>query len=95
MRLKNGPLFYCASRHHPLCYFIKINSIADIIPSSFQTCLFIDEFSISCSSRNMASIEKQLHLCLNKVEKWAVENGFYLFIYLGYYVAFNTVQVIS
>ena len=42
----------------------------------------------------MASIEKQLHLCLNKVEKWAVENGFYLFIYLGYYVAFNTVEFV-
>ena len=24
----------------------------------------------------MASIERQLQLCLNKVEKWADENGF-------------------
>ena len=57
-------------------FILKINSIADIIPSSFEKSLFVDDFSISCCSRNMASIERQLQLCLNKVEKWADENGF-------------------
>ena len=38
--------------------------------------LFVDDFSITCYFRNMASIERQLQLCLNKVEKWADENGF-------------------
>ena len=59
------------------CYVIyfKINSIADVIPSSFEKSPFVDDFSIACSSRNMASIERQLQLCLNKVEKWADENG--------------------
>ena len=50
-------------------FILKINSIADVIPSSFEKSLFVDDFSISCCSRNMASIERQLQLCLNKVEK--------------------------
>ena len=57
-------------------FILKINSIADVIPASFEKSLFVDDFSITCSSRNMASIERQLQLCLNKVEKWADENGF-------------------
>ena len=57
-------------------FILKINSIADVIPSSFEKSLFVDDFSISCSSRNMASVERQLQLCLNKVEKWADENDF-------------------
>ena len=57
-------------------FILKINSIADVIPSSFEKkYLFVDDFSITCYSRNMASIERQLQLCLNKVEKWADENG--------------------
>ena len=57
-------------------FILKINSIADVIPASFEKSLFVDDFSITCSSRNMAAIERQLQLCLNKVEKWADENGF-------------------
>ena len=60
-------------------FILKINSIADVIPASFEKSLFVDDFSITCSSRNMASIERQLQLCLNKVEKWADENGFKFF----------------
>ena len=36
----------------------------------------MDDLSITCASKNMASIERQLQLCLNKIEKWADENGF-------------------
>ena len=57
-------------------FILKINSIADVIPASFEKSLFVDDFSITCSSRNMASIERQLQLCLYKIEKWADENGF-------------------
>ena len=57
-------------------FILKINIIADEIPSSFEKSLFVDNFSISCSSIYIASIERQLQFCLNKVEKWADENGF-------------------
>ena len=57
-------------------FILKINSIADVIPASFEKCLFVDDFSITCYSRNIASIQRQLQSCLNKVEKWVDENGF-------------------
>ena len=50
-------------------FILKINSIVNVIPSSFEKSLFVDHFSISCCSRNMASVERHLQLCLNKVEK--------------------------
>ena len=43
-------------------FILKISSIADAIPSSFEKSLFVDNFSISFSSTNMASIERQLQL---------------------------------
>ena len=57
-------------------FILKIDSIADVIPSSFGKSLFVDDFSISCSSRNMASIERKLQWCFHKVEKWADESSF-------------------
>ena len=35
-------------------FILKINSNADVIPSSFEKSLFVDDFSITCSSRNMS-----------------------------------------
>ena len=57
-------------------FILKINIIADVIPASFEKSLFVDDLSITCSSRIMALIERQLQLNLNKVEKLADENGF-------------------
>ena len=39
-------------------FILKINSIADVIPASFEKSLFVDDSSIICSSRNIASIER-------------------------------------
>ena len=50
-------------------FMLNINSIADVIPAGFEMSPFLDDFSITCYARNMASIERQLQLCLNKVEK--------------------------
>ena len=47
-----------------------------MIPASFEKSLFVYDFSITCYSRNMASKERQLQLCLNKIKIWADENGF-------------------
>ena len=37
---------------------------------------FVYDFSLSCSSSNLASMERQLQLCLNMLKKMAEENGF-------------------
>ena len=47
-------------------FILKINSIADVIPFSFEKSLFVDDFSITCSSRNMALIERQLKFSKTK-----------------------------
>ena len=57
-------------------FLLKINSIAKIIDQDIDGSLFVDDFSIICSSPNMSSIEEKLQKCLNKIEKWADENGF-------------------
>lgn len=36
----------------------------------------VDDFTISYSSKNMATIERQIQLCLNKLQVWADQNGF-------------------
>ena len=55
-------------------FSIKINSLAKILNDHIDGSLFVDDFSISC--RSMANVERQLQLCLNKIAKWALENGF-------------------
>ena len=57
-------------------FSIKINSLAKVLNDHIDGSLFVDDFSISCRSCNMANVERQLQLCLNKITKWALENGF-------------------
>ena len=58
-------------------FSIKINSLAKVLNDHIDGSLFVDDFSISCRSCNMANVERQLQLCLNKTTKWALENGFH------------------
>jgi hypothetical protein len=55
---------------------VKINSIVKSVSDGVDKSLFVDDFAISCKSKNMHSIERQLQLCLNKIQKWADNNGF-------------------
>ena len=57
-------------------FILKINSLAQVIREGIDKSLFVDDFSVSCASKNMATIERQLQMCLNKIERWADENGF-------------------
>jgi hypothetical protein len=36
----------------------------------------VDDFLICYRGKKMNTIERQLQLCLNKIEKWAMENEF-------------------
>ena len=38
--------------------------------------LYVDDFLICYQSKQMNTIERHLQLCLNKIQKWADENGF-------------------
>ena len=57
-------------------FSIKINSLAKILNDKIEGSLYVDDFLICYRGKNMNNIERQLQLCLNKIEKWAMENGF-------------------
>ncbi|WP_143558918.1 reverse transcriptase domain-containing protein, partial [Solemya velum gill symbiont] len=57
-------------------FSIKINSIVETLSSNITGSLFVDDFSASCRSRNMPSIEKELQSCLDRLSTWAKTNGF-------------------
>lgn len=57
---------------------LKINSIIKTINRGIKKSLYVDDFSISYWSSNMASLEKYLQTCLHKIERWTNKNGFHL-----------------
>ena len=61
----------------PVTYFVvKINSIAQCLKPGVDCSLYVDHFQICHISSNMSIIERQLQLCLNKLQEWATNNGF-------------------
>jgi potassium voltage-gated channel Eag-related subfamily H protein 8 len=55
---------------------IKINSLAEVLGNEFQGGLYVDDFVLCYKQKNMNSIERELQLCLNKIQNWADVNGF-------------------
>jgi hypothetical protein len=50
-------------------FSIKINNLAKVLSENIEGFLYVDDFL------NMNNIERQLQICLNKIEQWAMENG--------------------
>ena len=59
-----------------LLFSIKINKIVKCLKPGVDCSLYVDDFLICYRSKNMHTIERQLQLCLNKIQTWADENGF-------------------
>ena len=57
-------------------FSVKINSIAQCLKPGVDCSLYVDDFQICYRSSNMNMIERQLQLCLNKLQQWATDNGF-------------------
>ena len=55
---------------------MKINSITQCLKPGVDCSLYVDDFQICYRSSNMSIIERQLQLCLNKLQQWATDNGF-------------------
>ena len=60
----------------PLLFNIKINNIVKTVRQGMQNSLFVDDFALMAKGKHLHSIERQLQLCVNAIEKWALENGF-------------------
>jgi len=57
-------------------FSVKINSITQCLKPGVHSSLYVDDFQIFYRSSNMSIIERQLQLCLNKLQQWATDNGF-------------------
>ena len=57
-------------------FIIKINSIVNCMGPGADCSLFVDDFCISYRSKSMHTVERQLQHHLNRLQNWAVENGF-------------------
>ena len=55
---------------------MKINSIANCLNPSIDKYLFVDNFCITSSSKYIRTAERQLQQGINKINKWAMINGF-------------------
>ena len=57
-------------------FSIKIHSLSKVLSENIEGFLYVDDFLICYRGKNMNNIEKQLQICLNKIEQWEMENGF-------------------
>ena len=55
---------------------IKINNIVNCLDSKTDGSLYVDDFGICYRSKNMRTIERHLQQCINRIEDWAMNNGF-------------------
>ena len=60
----------------PLLFNIKINNIVKSVKEGIDKSLFVDDFSISARGKTLAGVERQLQLCVDKIQKWVDGNGF-------------------
>ena len=57
-------------------FSIKINSIVRTLSPGVNSSLYVDDFLVCYSSKQMHTIERQLQQCLARIQKWADQNGF-------------------
>ena len=57
-------------------FAIKINSISSIIPQQIHQSLFVDDVQIAFSAHSMQQVISVLQPTINKLSKWADQNGF-------------------
>ena len=55
---------------------MKIKSINQCLKPGVDCSLYVDDFQIYYRSSNMSIIERQLQLCVNKLQQLATEYGF-------------------
>lgn len=57
-------------------FAIKINSLAKVIPRPVMYSLYVDDLQIAFSSCNQSVCERQIQTTVNRLQRWADENGF-------------------
>jgi hypothetical protein len=57
------------------CFMIAINSIANALPASISSSLYVDDFAIYSSGTIPQAIERRLQMALNNLEVWSKTTG--------------------
>ena len=57
-------------------FSLKINNIVKCLNPGVDCSLYVDDFLICYRSKNMNTFERHFQINLNKIQKWATENGF-------------------
>ena len=57
-------------------FSIKINDIVKALNPGVDCSLYVDDFLICYRSKHIHTIERHFQQCFNKIQKWALENGF-------------------
>ena len=60
----------------PLSFNLKVDNIVDSVNLGMEKFLFVDDFAISFRGKTLDGIERQLQLCINKLQDWVTKNGF-------------------
>ena len=55
---------------------IKISSIMNCLDPKTDGSLYVDDFCMCYRSTIMRTIERHLQQCINRIENWALKNGF-------------------
>ena len=55
---------------------IKIKSITNCLNTGVDKYFFVDDFCITSTSKYICTAERQLQQAINKINKWAMINGF-------------------
>ena len=57
-------------------FAIKINALADIIPSEMLASLFVDDLQVAYSNHSLNNINNKLQQTIDKISEWTTNNGF-------------------
>eukprot|EP00745_Piridium_sociabile_P034532 TRINITY_DN59413_c0_g1_i17.p1 TRINITY_DN59413_c0_g1~~TRINITY_DN59413_c0_g1_i17.p1 ORF type:complete len:116 (-),score=21.46 TRINITY_DN59413_c0_g1_i17:25-372(-) len=60
----------------PALFSIKINDIVKAVQQGSDCSLFVDDFGLYATGSIYAGVQRQLQLCVEKIQQWTEENGF-------------------
>ena len=60
----------------PVLFSIKINNIVNSVKKEQNASLFVDDFALAARGKTLAGVERQLQLCIDKIQNWVEQNGF-------------------
>ena len=58
------------------CFLLSINTISSNLEPNVKSSLYVDDFTIYCSGKRLANIERRLQLTINSLYNWTKKTGY-------------------